>query len=446
MTRSFEEGPLTLFPLTYSKTLLTHYQSLSTLDGFILLESADRQRGRYDIVTACPYDTFKIFRDSPNVADAFNQFKDRVPKAPSLCDLPFQGGVIGYVAYDFAEVLLGIRSKSHPLSEMPLMNFGFYDWAIVTDHLLKNVHLVAANMRHDTKDIVQNVLARWNDVPRVSLPFQLKQPFSPLMSQQEYQQGFTSIHDALTQGRAYQVNYTQPFLADYMGAPWEIYQRVRQCNPVPYSAFLRCDEGDILSFSPERFLTIDNGVVQTSPIKGTAKRSDNPIIDDAFKASLLACTKNHAENTMIVDLLRNDFGQFAKPGSVRVTSLCEVQSFNAVHHLVSTIEAFIEDEITPLDAFAACFPGGSITGAPKREAMRIISEEEPYARGVYCGSIAYLSAHGRLDSNIAIRTMTAKKESLYLSAGGGIIMDSTWEDEYRECFTKISAIVNALKF
>ena len=147
---------------------------------------------------------------------------------------------------------------------------------------------------------------------------------------------------------------------------------------------------------------------------------------------------------MIVDLLRNDFGKLAKPGSVYVSSLCEVQSFNGVHHLVSTIQAEYGSKTTLTDVLAACFPGGSITGAPKREAMRIISEHEPYARGIYCGNIAYFSAHGRFDSNIAIRTITAKPDTLYLSAGGGIVIDSNWEDEYRECLTKIQAIVSVL--
>ena len=434
---------LTLSPLQYSDNLLTHYESLSSLPGFVLLESADKGRGRYDIVTACPYDTLKIHRDSPDVHDAFNQLNRRMPAVGSSCDLPFQGGAIGYAAYDLGEVFAGIDSTPHPLNDMPLLYFNFYDWAIVTDHLLKRVHLVAANTQLKTKDVLNEVLTRWNTASIGHQPFCLTKAFTPLISQQDYQAAFTAIHQALIRGRAYQVNYTQPFLAHYTGETWEMYKRIRTSNPVPYSAFLRCDEGDILSFSPERFLTMENGRVETSPIKGTEKRSENLAIDDALKASLLASAKNHAENTMIVDLLRNDFGQFARPGSVKVTSLCEVQSFKSVHHLVSTIEARCVEGVTPLQAFASCFPGGSITGAPKREAMQVISEQEPYARGVYCGSIAYFSAHGRMDSNIAIRTITAKEETLYLSAGGGIVIDSHWEDEYRECFIKISAIVNA---
>ena len=420
------------------------YQSLSDLPGFVLLESSDRQRGRYDIVTARPYDSFTILRSSSCINEAFNQFQSLLPATPSMCDLPFQGGAIGYIAYDFGEVLNGIHSKPHPLNDMPLIDMKFYDWAIVADHKLKSVRLVAAHSKPETASILQEIRARWDQKSILYQPFALQQAFTPIISKRDYRQAFSRIHQELVRGRSYQVNYTQPFVGHYSGEIWELYKQIRLKNPVPYSAFLRCADGDILSFSPEHFLSMDNGVVQTSPIKGTARRSADPVIDEQLRASLLASTKNLAENVMIVDLLRNDLGKFAIPGSVNVTSLCELQSFHAVHHLVSKIQAQCLDSITPLDVFAACFPGGSITGAPKREAMRIINEHEPFARGVYCGSIAYFSAHGRLDSNIAIRTITAKKETMYLSAGGGIVIDSNWEDEYRECFTKIAAIVNDL--
>lgn len=435
---------LTLTPLLYPNNLLSHYQSLSDLPGFVLLESADTVRGRYDIVAAHPYNTLKLYRDSPNLQDAFHQLEALLPKALRVCDLPFQGGAIGYIAYDLGEILRGIHSTPHPSNDMPLMDIGFYDWAIITDHWLKRVHLVAANTQAETKHHIHEVLTLWNRPTTIDdQTNNMSAAFIPLINRDDYQKAFTTIQQALIQGRSYQVNYTQPFLAHNHLDRWAIYQRVRCSNPVPYSAFLRCDAGDILSFSPERFLIIDNGLVETSPIKGTAKRSSDPIVDQAFKSALKKSEKNRAENTMIVDLLRNDLGQLARPGSVRVTSLCEVQSFNAVHHLVSTIESVSADGVTPLQVFAACFPGGSITGAPKLEAMRIIHEQEPYARGVYCGSIAYFSAHGRIDSNIAIRTVTAKDNTLYLSAGGGIVIDSICDDEYQECFTKISAIINA---
>ena len=148
---------------------------------------------------------------------------------------------------------------------------------------------------------------------------------------------------------------------------------------------------------------------------------------------------------MIVDLLRNDLGKVAVPGSIEVTSLCALQSFKGVHHLVSDISARLRQDVSPWQALASCFPGGSITGAPKREAMKVIAEQETYSRGIYCGSLGYLSAHGRLDFNIAIRTMVARDNQLYLSAGGGIVIDSSCSDEYEECFIKINAIMENAK-
>ncbi len=430
--------------LVYTDDLITRYHALSDLPGFVLLESSDKQRGRYDIVTAYPYDSFKVLRSASNIHDAFNQLQSMLPKASSLCDLPFQGGAIGYIAYDLGEIIAGIASTPHACNDMPLIDMQFYDWAIIADHKLKRVSLMSANRRPETMAIINEVRARWKGLTRVYKPFTLHQAFIPIIGKDDYHQAFDDIHQALISGRAYQVNYTQPFLGRYSGSPWELYKRVRLNNPVPYSAFMHRIEGDILSFSPERFLSMDDGVVVTSPIKGTAKRSTNAVIDDQLKASLVASAKNHAENVMIVDLLRNDLSKIAIPGSVHVTSLCEVQSFKAVHHLVSNIEARYLDTVTPSEVLAACFPGGSITGAPKRESMRIISEHELFSRGVYCGSIAYFSLHGRVDSNIAIRTIIAKENTLYLSAGGGIVIDSNWEDEYCECFTKIAAIVNGL--
>ena len=435
---------LNIIPLPYSDDLITNYQSLSNLPGFVLLESSDKQRGRYDIVTAMPYDSLKIHRNSADIHNAFKLLQSMLPTHPSTCDLPFQGGAIGYIAYDVGEILAGIHSTPHSANNMPLVDMRFYDWAIVVDHQLRSVNLVVANTQPETPAYMDEVQARWQRSSKSS-SFILQQELTPLISQSDYEYAFNAIHHDLKRGRSYQVNYTQPFLGQYTGEPWEIYKRVRAKNPVPYSAFLRATDGDIISFSPERFLTMENGHVLTSPIKGTIKRSADPALDQQLKLSLMASSKDQAENVMIVDLLRNDLGKFAEPGSVKVTALCEVQSYNAVHHLVSNIEAICPQAIKSTQVFEACFPGGSITGAPKLEAMRIIHEHEPFSRGVYCGSIGYFSAHGRFDSNIAIRTLVAKQETLYLSAGGGIVIDSNCQDEYQECFTKIAAIVNPMR-
>ncbi len=437
---------LTIYPLSYADDLVPHYQSFKSFPGFVLLESGDKIRGRYDILSAYPYDQLKIARDDTDLSDAFFQLQSKLPLLHSDSDLPFQGGAIGYIAYDLGALLAGIKSPSHPLlDDMPIMDLRFYDWAIIADHQRKEVNLIAANRDPNTALFINKMRNLWFQPSRSHQPFTLLQPFTPLVSQDDYQHAFAAIHRDLQRGRAYQVNYTQPFLAQYQGDSWEMYKRVRRKNPVPFGAFLRLTEGEIVSFSPERFLLSDNGYLLTSPIKGSAKRSKNPVDDEKLQSVLQASSKNRAENIMIVDLLRNDLGKIAIPGTVKVKTLCELQSFNAVHHLVSDIEAESMPKLTPTEVFAACFPGGSITGAPKREAMRIISEHEPFARGVYCGSIAYFSVHGRFDSNIAIRTVIGREDSLMLAAGGGIVIDSNWEEEYSECYTKITAIVNQLK-
>ncbi|TAL61344.1 MAG: aminodeoxychorismate synthase component I [Legionella sp.] len=367
-------------------------------------------------------------------------------KSSTALDLPFQGGAIGYIAYDLGAQLLGIKSQPQlNLHDMPLLDMGLYDWALIVDHHLKVITLFAANQQSSTQAIVAEILALWEKPKPSNKDFLVQDEFKALISQEGYAESFAQIQQALHQGRCYQVNFTQGFQTPYKGDAWEMYKKVSRTNPVPFAAFLRNKQADILSFSPERFMLYEQGNLLTSPIKGTIGRSDDPQVDEQLKAKLAQCPKNRAENVMIVDLSRNDLGKIAKTGTVQVQELCAVQSYKAVHHLVSDITAECVDELEPLDAFLSCFPAGSITGAPKIEAMHIINEEEVYDRGVYCGSIGYFSNHGRFDTNIAIRTLTAKSGILHLAAGGGIVMDSQAQDEYQECFTKIAAIINGLK-
>ncbi|KTD08171.1 aminodeoxychorismate synthase, component I [Legionella jamestowniensis] len=435
----------TIFNLQYSADLLKNYQNLTALPGFVLLESSDKWRGRYDILSACPYRLIKLKQDSCTSL-AFKQMEEWVPLRESVADLPFQGGAIGFWSYDLGTSLFDIHSHPQPnLLGIPLANIGLYDWAIIADHAQKKVVLFSANTQPETLAITQEILTLWELGHVKDKMFGLKETFKPLLTKSSYYDGFKTIRRSLEEGRCYQVNYTQPFNAPYEGDAWEMYKQVRLKNPVPYSAFLRTEDSDILSFSPERFLLQDNELLLTSPIKGSEKRANDALEDELWRKTLLESSKNRAENVMIVDLLRNDLGKIARPGSVSVPSLCEIQSYTAVHHLVSHIEALRRADVSPFQAFEACFPGGSITGAPKLESMRVIAENEAYARGIYCGSIAYFSHHGRFDSNIAIRTVVARNNILHLAAGGGIVIDSNWEDEYCECFTKIAAILNGLQ-
>ncbi|CAM2905146.1 aminodeoxychorismate synthase component I [Legionella worsleiensis] len=432
--------------LNYSLFLQESYQKFCDLPGFVLLESTDKVRGRYDILSAYPYDRIVIKSNLTSEEGALAKLRELCSKPFEGNDLPFQGGAMGYVSYDFGAHLHHIQPKpQHSLSDVPLLDMGLYDWAIITDHHLKKVTLFAANRHTSTKEICKKIIQLWNEPASEASSYTVANDFVPLMTQQQYQNAFWAIHHDLSIGRAYQVNLTQPFHAGYTGNSWEIYRRITDKNPVPFSAFIRNKNHDVLSFSPERFLYYEKRGVLTSPIKGTSRRSADPAADEQLKNKLMACEKNRAENVMIVDLMRNDLGKIAKPGTVEVSALCEVQSFNSVHHLVSDIKALCREEINPFDVFLSCFPGGSITGAPKLEAMNIINEQEPYARGIYCGSIGYFSNHGRFDTNIAIRTITAKDNILHLAAGGGILIDSDCEDEYRECYTKIAAIIHGLK-
>ena len=249
----------------------------------------------------------------------------------------------------------------------------------------------------------------------------------------------------LHSGDCYQINLTQRFQADYQGDEWQAYRTLRQANGAPFSAFIRLEHNCILSISPERFIALDsNRHIETKPIKGTLPRSADEQQDRELAKQLAGSEKDRAENLMIVDLLRNDIGKVASPGSVAVPHLFAIESFPAVHHLVSTVTAELAPGYQATDLLRAAFPGGSITGAPKIRAMEIIEELEPSRRSLYCGAIGYLSQDGKMDSSITIRTLVADSGQLYCWAGGGIVADSDVDAEYQETYDKVSRILPLL--
>jgi para-aminobenzoate synthetase component 1 len=231
----------------------------------------------------------------------------------------------------------------------------------------------------------------------------------------------------------------QRFSAAVQGDPWDTYRRMRADNPAPYGAYLNLPFGQVLSASPEQFLGLSAGQVTTRPIKGTRPRGPTRVEDDALRAALRESEKDRAENLMIVDLLRNDLGKVCRPGSIRVPELFKVESFATVHHLVSTVTGELRADSDALQLLRSCFPGGSITGAPKRRAMQVIAELEPDRREVYCGSIGWIGYDGAMDSSIAIRTLLWSDSRVRYWAGGGIVADSELQSEYRETFAKAAA-------
>lgn len=427
--------------LKYPNNLYTYYQKLAHLPGFALLQSTDVSKGRYDILSAYPYDSIRISQSENNPLKLWQELTTELCQTNSQIDLPFQGGAIGYISYDFATHILGLDKVN--INE-PLVDLGLYDWGLIADHKLKKVFLFSDSKQKNTQEIIKEIISLWHGETPDLEQANLLCEFSPLLTKDYYYRCFDAIQSALRAGRCYQVNFTQPFEAEFKGDSWDLYQKISMKNPLPYAAFLR-GTTDILSFSPERFLSYNEGQVISSPIKGTIGRSVNALEDKRLRAQLASCPKNHAENTMIVDLIRNDLGKIAKPGTVSVHNLCSIHSFKSVHHLISDVYAQCLDSIHPMQAFLSCFPGGSITGAPKLEAMCVIHELEPYNRGIYCGSIGYFSRHKRFDTNIAIRTISSHNGRLRMSAGGGIIIESEREEEYSECLTKIDAIVRAME-
>lgn len=277
--------------------------------------------------------------------------------------------------------------------------------------------------------------------------FKLVSEFKSNFSKENYEKAFSRVKDYLLSGDCYQLNLTQQFSANCYGSLKSIYFKFQKYNPAPFSAFMLLPEMEILSCSPERLFKLKNNIVTTEPIKGTKRRSQDPIEDEQSKQQLQNSEKDRAENVMITDLLRNDLSKVCKPGTVQVTELFGIYSFANVHHLISTIQGELKPHHDAIDLLQHCFPGGSITGAPKKRAMEIIAELEPNKRGIYCGSIGYIGFDGNMDLNIAIRTLVhdKKKQTITCGAGGAIVLDSDCDAEYQECLDKVGNLFSILQ-
>jgi para-aminobenzoate synthetase component 1 len=246
-------------------------------------------------------------------------------------------------------------------------------------------------------------------------------------------------------GDCFQVNIAQRLLHPATLPPLELYGRLRQRNPAPFAGYFDLGDFVVASASPERFLKVQQNDVETRPIKGTRPRGATPTSDRQQAMELLNSAKDRAENVMIVDLLRNDLGRVCQYGSVKVSELCRLESFQYVHHLVSVVTGRLRASLGPLDLVRAAFPGGSVTGAPKVRAMEIIAELEPTTRGPYCGSLGYVGFDGTTDTNLLIRTFTIGRGWIQFPVGGGIVADSTPEGEYRETLQKAEGLIQALR-
>ncbi len=427
-------------------------------DGAIFFDSSDKNspHSKYSFIGFSPIETI-IHRDRKTEinnrefslkfrGNPFQVIEKRlavwreITKLSDKSPVPFSGGAAGFFSYELARHFEKLPNIAHDDMNVPDMAIGMYNQVIGFD--LKKQKAYFCTIAKDTKAAEASLgraSARLNNFKH-----HVSNSHNPEWSRQktrdEYKQDIQTVINYIHAGDVFQVNLTQKFTAtlpDYFN-PYAHYLRLRKVNPAPFSSFMRMGDIVLSSTSPERFLKVSGSTIETRPIKGTMADSEQP-------SALLSSVKDRAENTMIVDLLRNDLSKVCEANSITVPELCVIESYSGLHHLVSCVTGKLKKDKTALDALSACFPGGSITGAPKIRAMEIIEELEPTRRGAYCGAIGYIGFDGTMDTNIAIRTLIYKDNQVSLSVGGGIVAGSELEAEYQETLVKARKIFESFE-
>ena len=447
--------------LPYPTNSIDLFEHFNHLPHAVLLSSGQtpHYKERYSILSANPCvvitvrgHTTTITENKKSITshqDPFDLIKQALDKlsaqdtgsSSTIADtLPFHCGAIGFFGYDLARRFYNLPQQTTHDITLPDALIGLYDWSIVIDHQEKRCWLLSINA--ETPAYIQQLI---NTPPKKPAPFKLTRSFQSNMTQTQYTHAFEVIQHHLRQGDCYQTNLCQRFSADFQGSPWLAYKKLAANNPSPFSSYLKLNGDAIISFSPERFLRVWDRTLETKPIKGTAARSNDATQDLHAAQQLLASEKDKAENLMIVDLLRNDISKSCIPGSIKVPKLFALESFPHVHHLVSTVRGTLKKDQHALDILRHCFPGGSITGAPKLSAMNIIEKLEPHHRSVYCGSMGYVDINGNMDSNITIRTLICNQGRIHCYAGGAIVFDSNCDSEYEESCIKVRRMLEVLE-
>ena len=441
--------------------------------GLALLESSQPGAlGRYSYLTADPFLRVESVGDRITL-----QWRDRSPQSevrygqpfavlrallaeyaatPAPEGPPFQGGAVGAFAYDLGRQLEEL--PSHARNDVPTaeLSLGFYDWVLAHDHHAGTSWLVTTGLPDRTEECalarqaqVMEILTAWQarngDREHAADRFRLTTPLESNMTREQYLAMVRRAQEYIAAGDVYQVNLSQRFAAGWEGSPWALYRSLQRESPVPFGAFLDLGDSWVVSASPERFLHVRDGVVESRPIKGTRPRGGTPALDSALADELRTSEKDRAENLMIVDLLRNDLGKVCRLGSVRVPALWQIEGYSNVWQLVSAVTGELRPGADAVAVLEAAFPGGSVTGCPKIRAMEIIEELEPVRRGIYCGAIGYLGFDGSMDTSIVIRTVVLTRDRLYLQVGGAVVADSDPQAEYEETLVKAQAARHVLE-
>ena len=412
--------------------------------GLVALDSASGEPRRWSWVGLEPRSVLE--RDSSCIEE-LRELCAEGPEAASVAG-PFRGGFLGALAYDLGVVGEGLALPADPW-RTPRVLGGLYAEFLVFDHRRGRSWLVTGEDRSGAwAEEVRAELAE----PRAERAFAATGPLRRLVDSATHQQRIAQVRELIAAGELYQANLAHPFEVETTGEPLDLYLRLRELNPAPYMSFLDGREFALLSSSPELLLEVDGRRARTRPIKGTAERSLDPARDRARAEALLASAKDQAELAMIVDLERNDLGRVSAPGSVSVERFPELRSYENVHHLMADVVGELDEGYDALDALAALFPGGSITGAPKLRSMEAIAELEGEGRGYFTGSMGYLSCSGDLCFNILIRTPVWRAERargegagrVRYHVGGGITWGSDPLAEDRETLAKGARLAEAL--
>lgn len=472
MTAERVAEPPYVVPLESSLSPSTVFPKLAALPHVLWLDSArsDEKLGRYSFLMADPAE---VIQAGPSDAEAALEQLSTVLREFRCASVdglpPFQGGVAGYFSYDLNRHFEVVPAAAYNEFRLPLLSFGIYDCVVAWDHWQKAGWIISTGYpesdpvkrKQRARQRAETLLRSLREdagvptssgfprvVPKTELAPCFNCPQLPgVMSnfdRDSYLEAVRKAVEYIHAGDIFQVNLAQRLIMEAKSTSAELYLKLRERNPAPFAGYYDFGAGQIVSASPERFIQVHDRAIETRPIKGTRQRSGRPELDMYFADDLLRSEKDRAENVMIVDLMRNDLSRICEPDRVEVTSLCSLERYQTVQHLVSTIVGHLRMGVDVREILQAIFPGGSITGAPKIRAMEIIAELEPTARGPYCGSLGYIGFDGSIDWNILIRTITASGGWWQFPVGGGIVADSDPLREYEETWHKALGLLHAV--
>lgn len=370
-------------------------------------------------------------------------------KAERQPDLPdFQGGVIGFLSYDYARRIEKLPSLSKDDLEIPEVYFFYLDQWVVFDH--KEEMLWTMILTQDEKDKAEAQLTKWTNLWQEHLLQKGTAGPAPAdtevhditvsMNEEQFSAAVRRIQDYISQGDVFQVNLSVRQSQKLGAEPFTVYKKLRELNPSPYMSYIQTPEFQIVSGSPELLVKKKGTEVSTRPIAGTRSRGKDAAEDEALAHELIDNEKERAEHVMLVDLERNDLGRVCKYGTVEVNEFMVIEKYSHVMHIVSNVRGTLDEHKTGADVIRSVFPGGTITGAPKVRTMEIIEELEPVRRGIYTGSIGWIGVNGDMELNIVIRTMLVKDNQAYIQAGAGVVIDSNPKYEYKESLKKAKAL------